>query len=99
MCKTSFKPTDEDVSKLYGCHHKTLYDWIRFYEQYGKKGLLPRKNTTYILPFKLKVMKAINKDLLSFNQACLAFNIPTKSVVMNWHHNYKKEGIVGLNHK
>jgi transposase len=91
--------TVDAVSKLNGCHHTTLHDWIRFYEKFGKKGLLPRKNTTYSLPFKLKVVKAIDKDLLSFSQACLKFNIPTKSVVMNWHHNYKKEGIIGLNHK
>jgi transposase len=91
--------TVDAVSKLNGCHHTTLHDWIRFYEKFGKKGLLPRKNTTYSLPFKLKVVKAIDKDLLSFSQACLKFNIPTKSVVMNWYHNYKKEGIIGLNHK
>jgi transposase len=33
--------TVEDVSKLYGCHQTILYDWIRFYEKYGKKALLP----------------------------------------------------------
>jgi transposase len=44
-------------------------------------------------------VKAIDKDLLSFSQASLKFNIPTKSVVMNWYNNSKKEGIIGLNHK
>ncbi|SEA70985.1 helix-turn-helix domain-containing protein [Bizionia paragorgiae] len=91
--------TVDAVSKLNGCHHTTLHDWIRFYEKYGKKGLLPRKNKVYSLPFKLKVIEAIDKDLLSFSQACLMFNISTKSVVMNWHRNYKKDGIRGLNHK
>jgi transposase len=61
--------TVDAVSKLNGCHHTTLHDWIRFYEKFGKKGLLPRKNTIYSLPFKLKVVKAIDKDLLSFSQA------------------------------
>ncbi|MDA9069815.1 transposase [Algibacter sp.] len=91
--------TVEDVSKLYGCHHTTLHDWIRFYEKYGKKALLPKKNKVYSVPFKLKVLKAIDKDLLSFSQACLEFNIPTKSVIIKWQRNYKKEGIIGLNHK
>lgn len=91
--------TIEDVSKLYGCHHTTLHDWIRFYEKYGKKALLPRQTKVYSIPFKLKVLNAIDKDSLSFNQACLEFNIPTKSVIMKWQRNYKKEGIVGLNIK
>ena len=91
--------TVDAVSKLYGCHHTTLHDWIRFYEKHGKKALLPRKNKVYSLPFKLKVVKSIDKNLLSFSQACLEFNIPTKSVIMNWHRNYKKEGIIGLNNK
>ena len=91
--------TVEDVSKLYGCHHTTLHDWIRFYEKYGKKALLPRKTKVYSIPFKLKVLKAIDKDSLSFSQACLEFIIPTKSVIMKWQRNYKKEGIIGLNIK
>lgn len=91
--------TVDAVSKVNGCHHTTLHDWIRFYEKYGKKGLLPRKNKVYSLQFKLKVIEAIDNDLLSFSQACLKFNISTKSVIMNWHRNYKKDGIRGLNHK
>jgi transposase len=89
--------TVDAVSKLYGCHHTTLHDGIRFYEKHGKKTLLPIKNKVYSLPFK--VIEAIDKDLLSFSQACLEFNIPTKSIIMNWHRNYKKEGIIGLNNK
>ena len=91
--------TVEDVSKQHGCHHTTLHDWIRFYEKYGKKALLPRKNKVYSIPFKLKVLKAIDKDSLPFSQACLEFNIPTKSIIMKWQRNYKKEGIIGLNIK
>ncbi len=91
--------TVEDVSKQHGCHHTTLHDWIRFYEKYGKKSLLPKKNKVYSIPFKLRVLKAIDKDSLSFSQACLEFNIPTKSVIMKWQRNYKKEGVIGLNIK
>ncbi len=44
--------TVDAVSKLNGCHHTTLHDWIRFYEKYGKKGLLPRKKKVYSLPIQ-----------------------------------------------
>jgi transposase len=53
----------------------------------------------YSLPFKIKVVEAIDKDSLSLSQACLEFNIPTKSVIIKWQRNYKKEGILGLNNK
>ena len=66
--------TVEDVSKLQGCHHTTLHDWIRFYEKYGKKALLPRETKVYSIPFKIKVLEAIDKDSLSFSQACLVLN-------------------------
>jgi len=91
--------TVETISKLNGCHHTTLHDWIRFYEKYGKKALLPRKNKTYSLAFKLKVLQAIDKDSLSFSQACLEFNIPTKSVIMKWQKNFKDAGLKGLKSK
>ncbi|QTD38784.1 transposase [Polaribacter batillariae] len=91
--------TVEAVSELNGCHHTTLHDWIRFYEKYGKKALLPRKNRIYSLEFKLKVVEAIETNSLSLSQACLEFNIPTKSVIIKWQRSYKKQGIVGLNIK
>ncbi|MFT6731798.1 MAG: hypothetical protein ACJA1H_003145 [Glaciecola sp.] len=40
--------TVEDVSKLYGCHHTTLYDWIRFYKKYGKRLYYQEKITCFI---------------------------------------------------
>ncbi|MHA7059606.1 helix-turn-helix domain-containing protein [Aquimarina sp. M1] len=45
----------------------------------------------YSLSFKLKVLEAMDKDLVSFSQACIKFNIPTKSAIRNWQRNYKKE--------
>lgn len=87
------------VSELNGFHHTTLHDWIRFYQKYGKKGLQPRETKKYSLEFKLKVLKAIKQDSLSLSQTCLMFNIPSKSMIMNWKKNFKQSGIVGLHHK
>ena len=87
------------VSLLNGIHHTSLHSWVSFYEKHGKKGLLPRENQEYSLKFKLKVLESIVDDSLSLSQACLKFNIPTKSAIMNWQRNYKKLGITGLNNK
>src|SRR6476620_8215281 len=59
--------------------------WIGFYIKYGKEGLLPSlKNHSYSIDFKLKVIKAIERKSLSLEEACLTFNIPTKSTIISW---------------
>jgi transposase len=91
--------TVQAVSELNGCHHTTLHHWIRFYEKHGKKGLLPRTAKKYSLKFKLNVFESIEQDRLSLSEACLNFNIPTKSVITKWQRNYKKLGTLGLINK
>ena len=91
--------TVQVVSELKGIHHTTLNNWVRFYEMYGKKGLMPKKTQEYTLKFKHSVLLAIQQDSLSLSQACLRFNIPTKSVIITWQRNYKKLGLTGLTNK
>ncbi|MFV8376107.1 helix-turn-helix domain-containing protein [Flavobacterium sp. LB1P62] len=50
------------VSIEKGLERSNLRKWIGFYKEYGAIGLLPRKNQSYLLDFKLEVLKAINKD-------------------------------------
>ena len=59
----------ESVSKLKGVHESMIRMWLRFYTVYGQNGLLPRKNQSYSIDFKLKVLKAIDKEHLSIHQA------------------------------
>ena len=47
------------VAKSNGVDHKSVDLWLSFYQKYGKLGLLPRKNKTYSVDFKLKVLKMI----------------------------------------
>jgi transposase len=70
--------------------------WISFYRKFGNDGLLPRKNQKYSPDLKLKVLQTLNKDTLSLNQACLKFNIPSDSIILNWQRNYNNEGFNGL---
>ena len=57
--------------------------WISFYRKFGNDGLLPRKNQKYSPDLKLKVLQTLNKDTLSLNLACLKFNIPSDSIILN----------------
>jgi transposase len=71
--------------------------WIRCYIAFGNEGLLPsQRNTNYSLSFKLKVLQAIEKKRLSLGQACLTFNIPTRSTIISWQRRYAQEGLAGL---
>ena len=55
-----------------------------FYNQYGKTGLLPKKNQNYSTDFKLKVLQSIDDDYLSLSEACLKFNVTSESVIIKW---------------
>lgn len=87
------------VSSEKGLHQSNLYKWIMFYQKDGNKGLIPRQNQSYSSEFKLKVLRAIEKDYLSLNQACLIFNIPTDSILIKWQRDYKEFGTPGLENK
>jgi transposase len=91
--------TVKSVSELNGFHHTSLHHWVRSYEAFGKKGLLPRKTKKYSLEFKHKVLESIEQDVLSLSQACSKFNIPTKSVILGWQRKHKKSGVMGLTNK
>lgn len=73
--------------------------WVGFYRQYGVGGLLPRKNHNYTVNFKLKVLKAIDKDLLSLRDASLKFNIPDTAIIVKWKRDFANFGLEALQSK
>lgn len=70
--------------------------WLRFYEQYGGEGLMPREKRNYTSFFKRKVLLAINKEHLSLSSACVRFNISSESVIISWRKAYELNGETGL---
>ena len=87
------------VSKQKGPDESNIRKWVGFYRQYGCSGLLPRKNQSYSVSFKLKVLKAIDKDLLSLRDSCLKFNIPDAAIIVKWKKDFTNFGLVGLQPK
>ena len=80
-----------------GIDNKSLDLWIQVYAKYGNEGLLPReRNQKYSVAFKLKVLNTIQKKSLSLMQACLMFNIPTKSTIIVWQKKYRAASSAGL---
>ena len=87
------------VSKLKGPNESDIRRWVKFYKTYGKIGLLPSKNQSYSIDFKLKVLKKIKAKSLSISEACLEFNIPTKSTIFKWQKDFTTFDIEGLKPK
>lgn len=79
-----------------GVERSNLRKWIGFYKQYGAIGLLPRKNQSYSLYFKLEVLKVIAKDSLSLRAASVKFNIPDTSIIVKWKKDFATFGLEGL---
>lgn len=84
------------VSKLKNLDESSIRMWVNFYNKFGEKGLFPRKYENYPIDFKLKVLKRIKTKSLSIAEACLEFNIPTKSTIMKWQNDFTNFGIEGL---
>lgn len=76
-----------------------LRKWIGFYTKYGPNGLLPRKNQSYTIDFKLKVLKDIKKKSLSLRDACVKFNIRSEASIIKWQKAYNHVGSPGLVNK
>ena len=54
----------ESVSKEKGPNESNIRKWVGFYNQFGKTGLLPRKNQNYSTDFKLKCVQEVQKKNL-----------------------------------
>ena len=87
------------VSTQKGLTESNIRKWVGFYRQYGAIGLLPRKNQSYSVNFKLKVLKAIDKELFSLRETSIKFNIPDTSIIVKWKKDFANFGLVGLQPK
>lgn len=87
------------VSSEKGTSRSNIRKWVSFYREYGRTGLLSRKNQVYPVDFKLKVLKSIHRDSLSLREARLRFNIPSDSIIIKWKKDFANFGLEGLKPK
>lgn len=85
--------SNNHVSKLKCIDVSNIRKWVNFYQHYGKAGFLPRKNQSYTLAFKLKVLKAIDKQNLSLRETSLKFNIPDTAIILKWKRDFANFGL------
>ena len=84
------------VATKNGLNESNIRKWVYFYRAYGAIGLLPRKNQSYSVAFKLKVLKAIDKDILSLRDSSIKFNIPDTAIIVKWKRDFANFGLEGL---
>jgi transposase len=102
QCVEAVVKSNRSVSSIAeekGIERSNLRLWIEFYRQFGKEGLKARKYQYYDISYKIKVIQTIEKELLSLQEACVRFEIPSMSTIISWQRSYKLEGIQGLNNK
>ena len=91
--------TDGYVSKLKQIPRWNIRKWVSFYKAYGEIGLLPRKNQSYSVEFKLKVLKTLEKESLSLMATGIRFNIPNIAIILKWKKDFVNFGLEGLRPK
>ncbi|MDO8341103.1 MAG: transposase [Candidatus Woesebacteria bacterium] len=91
--------SDRYVSRLKGVSRSNICKWLSFYKVYGEIGLLPRKNQSYSIDFKLKVLKTLEKESLSLIELGLKFNIPDVAIIVKWKKDFANFGVEGLQPK
>jgi len=78
-----------------GIGHSILQRWVRSYLQHGQAGLA-RKYSRYDAQFKLHVLKQIEEQGLSDQQAAILFDIRGQNSVGEWKKLYHSGGIDAL---
>lgn len=84
-----------EVALRHGLSPSLLHRWIKGYEKHGTAGLIA-KYSHYNAQFKLKVLQCIERDGLSAQQACVAFDIRGPSSIRQWKRLYDEGGIEAL---
>ncbi|MBN3755560.1 transposase [Paraburkholderia sp. Tr-20389] len=88
-------PSIRAVASKHSIDPSLLRRWIEAYRLHGPAGLW-RKHTRYDAEFRLKVLKLIRKDGLSFREAAARFNIRSDSMIAEWSRRYESGGVLAL---
>lgn len=87
------------VCSHYGVSESLLDRWSFIYRQLGCKGLESKQHQSFSAAFKLKVLRAIEKQGLSLSQACIKFSIGSDASILTWQRQWKEFGMEGLVNK
>ena len=84
------------VSTTKGPSRANIRKWIGFHTEYGEIGLLPRKNQSYSVDFKTRVLKFIELKKTSLREVSIKFDIPDAAIIIKWQRDFANFGVTGL---
>ena len=86
------------TAKRYGVKFTYVRKWVHAFKAHGQKSLT-KTYTHHPSAFKFSVLKAMEQDQLSINQAAAHFNIASPSTISLWQRLYNEGGITALEPK
>ena len=81
------------VAKQYKVDVSSLRQWIAAYRAHGIDGLKAKKRELYSADFKLRVLKRVEEEHLSYRQAAALFDIRKFDIIGHWKRQYEEGGI------
>lgn len=85
----------KSVAKAHGLRHGQVERWVAVYRQHGLAGLT-KKYASYDAPFKVKVLRHMEREMLSLQQAAALYDIRCPGQIRRWSHAYHEGGIEAL---
>ncbi len=91
----------KELAKKYSISDKsTIRMWVNTYQSQGYDGLkVSRKNNSYSLDFKLKVVNLYLTGEMSYQSLANEMKINNPSIIVRWVKDFREEGIEGLKPK
>ncbi len=83
------------AAKKIGSKKNTVQRWVILYKQHGRQGLQLR-NGSYDGNFKVRVVRYMLENKLSFRRTAVIFQIPQDCVLSRWLKIYEHLGAEGL---
>ena len=85
----------KEVGRQFGVPESVVRNWVTIYRHQGSKGLV-KKFTHYSAKFKHMVLKTMEREHLSQQNAAGKFNIRNPSILADWKRRYDLGGIDAL---
>lgn len=86
------------ISNRYEMTARDVAKWVALYRLHGSEGL-QKHYSSHTTEFKIRVLKAMSEQGLSFKSAAAQFNIPSPSTVSVWQRLYNEGGVDALKAK
>ena len=83
------------LGKKYALDHHKIRQWTKLYKIHGSDGLA-KKHSKYSAAFKLKVLRRMWEDKLSYSETAAIFNIRNPWCLAGWDRLYREGGIEAL---